>query len=107
MSTPQFKSLICIYSNPLQAERSDNETIEMYSLSVLLWSTNGLQLKGGWMDHIINYYYWQGIIFQENQYWGIIEINLSDILCNEGVLPIELSLLISLDEMFAAYITTL
>ena len=79
----------------------------MYALAVLLWSTNGLQLKGDWMDHFIPYCKLQGIIFQNNQNIRIIEINLQDTLCNEGSLPIEPSLLINLGEICAESITTL
>ena len=48
-STPQFKALLWIDSDPFRDERSDIDTIEMYALAVLFWSTNGLQLKGAWM----------------------------------------------------------
>ena len=55
MSTSQFKALLWIDSDPFQGERSDIDTIEMYALAVLFWSTNGLQIKGDWMDHFIPY----------------------------------------------------
>ena len=69
-STPQFKTLLWIDSDPFWGERSDKETIEMYALAVLFFSTNGLQLKGAWMDHLIPYCKWQGIICQNNQIGG-------------------------------------
>ena len=107
MSTSQFKALLWIDSDPFRGERSDIDTIEMYALAVLFWSTNGLQLKGAWMDHFIPYCKWQGIICQNNQNRRIIEINLQDTLCNEGSLPIELSLLSNLGEICGESITTL
>ena len=107
ISTPQFKSLIWIDSDPLRDKRSNINTIEMYALAVLFWSTNGLQLKGAWMDHFIPYCNWQGVICQNNQNGPIIEINLQDTLCNEGVLPVELSLLNNLGEIYGASIRTI
>ena len=62
MSTSQFKALLWINSDPFRGERSDIDTVEMYALAVLFWSTNGLQLKGAWMDHFIPCCKWQGII---------------------------------------------
>ena len=107
MSTSQFKALLWVDSDPFRGERSNNDTIQMYALAVLFWSTNGLQLKGAWMDHFIPYCKWQGIICQNNQNRRIIEINLLDTLCNEGSFPIELRLLSNLGEICGASITTL
>ena len=50
---------------------------------------------------------WQGMIRQNNQNRPIIEINLQDTLCNEGVLPAELSLLNHLGEIYGAPIRTI
>ena len=107
MSTSQFKYLLWVDSDTFWGERSDIDTIQIYALAVLFWSTNGLQLKVAWMDHFIPYCKWQGIICHNNQNRRIIEINLQDILCNEGSLPVELSLLSNIGEICGESITTL